>query len=140
MLLTAGPSDKGSLVVVQLCYIGSSEKGRAFLQAIASWDGEPCLLNEVSEKSFLNQQDSVAQILRGKGTQLSLYLPYTSILIRLFLRTLKPLAGRQWFIRSALITSLPDEVIHKTVSEFANTPVGCSKSFVISTLFDAQGN
>ena len=67
VLLTAGPAGKGSLIVVQLCYIGTQGEGRAFLQAIASWDGEPCLLNEVSEKSFLSQQDSVAQILRGKG-------------------------------------------------------------------------
>ena len=67
VLLTAGPADKGSLIVVQLCYLGNKERGRKFLEAIASWDGEPCLLNEVSEKSFLAQQDSVAQILRGKG-------------------------------------------------------------------------
>lgn len=66
VLFTAGPTGKGSLVVVQICYIGPREKGREFLEAIASWDGEPCILNEVCEKSFLHQQDSVAQILRGK--------------------------------------------------------------------------
>lgn len=38
-----------------------------FLQAISSWNGESCLLNEVSEKAFLNHQDSVAQVLRAKG-------------------------------------------------------------------------
>ena len=38
-----------------------------YLQAISSWDGESCLLNEVNEKAFLNQQDSVAQVLRAKG-------------------------------------------------------------------------
>ena len=53
--------------MIQMCYVGPKEKGLEFLQAIASWDGERCLLNEVNEKSFLNQQDSVAQILRGKG-------------------------------------------------------------------------
>lgn len=37
-----------------------------YLQAISSWDGETCLLNEVNEKAFLNQQDSVAQVLRAK--------------------------------------------------------------------------
>lgn len=37
-------------------------------------------------------------------------------------------AGRQWFIRSALITSLPDDVINQTVLQFANTPVGFSES------------
>lgn len=69
MLLTAGPQDKGSLVVVQLCYVGvgAGEKGKEFLQAIESFTGEQCVLNEVSEKSFIAQQDSVAQILRGKG-------------------------------------------------------------------------
>ena len=50
-----------------MCYVGSREKGQEYLAAILSWDGEPCLLNEVDEKSFLHQQDSVAQVLRGKG-------------------------------------------------------------------------
>ena len=50
-----------------MCYVGPKAKGMEYLQAISSWDGERCLLNEVNEKSFLNQQDSVAQILRGKG-------------------------------------------------------------------------
>lgn len=68
VLFTAGPAGKGSLAVVQICYVGPGEKGQEFLQAISSWDGEPCLLNEVSEKTFLSQQDSVAQILRGKGS------------------------------------------------------------------------
>ncbi|KAI9059914.1 hypothetical protein FKP32DRAFT_1605820 [Trametes sanguinea] len=68
VLLTAGPADKDSLVVIQMCYAGPKEKGMEYLQAIASWDGERCLLNEVNEKSYLNQQDSVAQILRGKDT------------------------------------------------------------------------
>ena len=67
VLFTAGPADKGSLIVVQICYIGAREKGQEFLQALSSWDVEPCLLNEVSEKRFIHQQDSVAQILRGKG-------------------------------------------------------------------------
>ena len=72
VLLTAGPAGKDSLTVVQICYIGSREKGQEYLSAILSWDGEPCLLNEVDEKSFLHQQDSVAQVLRGKGTFFSL--------------------------------------------------------------------
>lgn len=67
VLFTAGPADKDSVVVVQICYVGAREKGQAFLQTMSSWDGERCLLNEVDEKSFLHQQDSVAQILRGKG-------------------------------------------------------------------------
>jgi hypothetical protein len=67
VILTAGPADEDSLVVIQICYVGPKEKGHEFLQAISSWDGERCLLNEVDEKSFLHQQDSVAQVLRGKG-------------------------------------------------------------------------
>ncbi|PCH35657.1 hypothetical protein WOLCODRAFT_140014 [Wolfiporia cocos MD-104 SS10] len=107
VLLTAGPAGADSLVVIQMCYIGPRERGIEYLNAISSWDGERCLLNEVNEKSFLAQQDSVAQILRGK-------------------------AGRQWFIRSALIHSLPDEVVNKTVIQFANTPIGCTWIFELS--------
>ncbi|RDB24969.1 hypothetical protein Hypma_007396 [Hypsizygus marmoreus] len=107
VLLTAGPAGKDSLVVVQMCYVGSREKGQEYLAAISSWDGERCLLNEVDEKSFLHQQDSVAQVLRGK-------------------------AGRQWFIRSALITALPDDLINETVLQFADTPVGCTWLFEIA--------
>ncbi|KAH9889303.1 hypothetical protein C8Q73DRAFT_707067 [Cubamyces lactineus] len=106
-LLTAGPADKDSLVVLQMCYAGPRERGAEFLQAIASWDGERCLLNEVNEKSFLRQQESVAQVLRGK-------------------------AGRQWFMRSALITTLPDEVINRTVLEFSDTPIGCTWLFELA--------
>ena len=50
-----------------MCYIGPREKGQEFLTALSSWTGERCLLNEVDEKSFVHQQDSVAQVLRGKG-------------------------------------------------------------------------
>jgi hypothetical protein len=102
VLLTAGPANKDSLVVIQMCYVGPKEEGLVYLQALSSWTGERCLLNEVHEKTFLSQQDSVAQVLRGKR-------------------------GNQWFIRSALISSLPDELINKTVLEFADTPVGCSE-------------
>ena len=52
LLLTAGPADKDSLVVIQLCYLGPRERGQEFMLAISSWDGEKCLLNEVDEKSF----------------------------------------------------------------------------------------
>ncbi|KAL4249591.1 hypothetical protein ABKN59_006146 [Abortiporus biennis] len=107
VLLTAGPADKDSLIVIQMCYVGPKEKGVEYLQAISSWDGERCLLNEVNEKSFLNQQDSVAQVLRGKS-------------------------GRQWFIRSSLIHSLPDEVINQTILKFSNTPIGCTWIFELA--------
>lgn len=38
-------------------------------------------------------------------------------------------------MRSSLIHSLPDEVIHKTVVQFANTPIGCSEFFVFPIVF-----
>lgn len=60
-----------------MCYVGPKEKGIEYLNAISSWDGERCLLNEVNEKSYLNQQDSVAQILRGKGMFLMSVCPWT---------------------------------------------------------------
>ncbi|KAJ3534406.1 hypothetical protein NMY22_g6941 [Coprinellus aureogranulatus] len=107
VLLTAGPQGQDSLVVIQMCYVGPREKGQEYLAAISSWTGERCLLNEVNEKSFLHQQDSVAQVLRGK-------------------------AGRQWFIRSALVSSLPDEIINQTVLEFHGTPVGCTWLFELA--------
>ncbi|KAH7883348.1 hypothetical protein F5I97DRAFT_229261 [Phlebopus sp. FC_14] len=107
VLLTAGPAGQDSLVVIQMCYIGPKVKGQEFLQAISSWDGERCLLNEVDEKSFLHQQDSVAQVLRGK-------------------------AGNKWYIRSALIHSLPDDIVNKTVLQFATTPVGCTWLFELA--------
>uniref|UniRef100_A0A0W0FTG5 FAD-binding PCMH-type domain-containing protein n=1 Tax=Moniliophthora roreri TaxID=221103 RepID=A0A0W0FTG5_MONRR len=101
VFLTAGPAGKDSLIVIQMCYVGPKEKGQEYLSAISSWDGEKSLLNEVNEKSFLHQQDSVAQVLRGKG-------------------------------KSTLITSLPDEIIHKTVLEFSETPVGCTWLFELA--------
>ncbi|CAL1711629.1 unnamed protein product [Somion occarium] len=107
VLLTTGPANQDSLIVIQLCYVGPKEKGQEYLQAISSWDGERPLLNEVNEKSYLNQQDSVAQVLRGKR-------------------------GRQWFMRSSLIHSLPDEVINKTVMKFGDTPIGCTWIFELS--------
>lgn len=107
VLLTAGPADKDSLVVVQICFVGPRARGQEYLDAISAWSGEQCLLNEVDEKSFVHQQESVAQVLRAK-------------------------AGRQWFIRSALISSLPDDVINKTVLEFADTPIGCTWLFELA--------
>ena len=44
------------------------------------------------------------------------------------------IAGRQWYIRSALISSLPDDVINETVIQFANTPLGCSMFLVFVSL------
>ncbi|TFY56895.1 hypothetical protein EVJ58_g7357 [Rhodofomes roseus] len=127
VLLTAGPADKDSLVVVQMCYVGSKEQGMEYLNAISSWDGERCLLNEVNEKSYLAQQDSVAQILRGKGQ--SAIFNESDVTSN---RSGSMLAGRQWFIRSSLIHSLPDDIINQTVIQFSNTPIGCTWIFELS--------
>jgi hypothetical protein len=107
-----------------MCFVGPKVKGQEFLQAISSWDGERCLLNEVDEKSFLHQQDSVAQVLRGKGEPWNYFnIPGSS-----YARAAN-VVGNKWFIRSALISSLPDDIVNKTVLQFADTPVGCSASF-----------
>ncbi|QRV98380.1 FAD-binding domain protein [Ceratobasidium sp. AG-Ba] len=106
-ILTAGPKNKGALVVIQICYAGSRADGLPFLQAISSWEGEGCLLNEVQEKEFVWQQDSIAKVLKGGS-------------------------GRKWFIRSDLISSLTDEIIHQTVRKFGDTPDGCTWLFELS--------
>lgn len=124
VILTAGPAGKDSLVVIQLCYIGQRERGKSFLDAILAWDGEKCLLNEVNEKSFLNQQDSVAQVLRGKG------MGSTQDEESEF--DAAHAEGRQWFIRSALVNSLPDSVIHDSVNQFSETPSGCTWLFELA--------
>jgi hypothetical protein len=67
VLLTAGPINEDILVVIQMCYVGPKDQGQEHLAAISSWDGELFLLNEVDEKTFLRQQDSVAQVLGGKS-------------------------------------------------------------------------
>lgn len=56
-----------------MCFIGNKAKGTPFLQALLSCDVEKVLLNEVAEKSFLNQQKSVAKVLRGEGELLSVF-------------------------------------------------------------------
>jgi len=49
-----------------MCYVGPKEQSIEYLQALSSWTGERCLLNEVHEKTFLYRQDSVAQDLHGR--------------------------------------------------------------------------
>ncbi|KAG2069037.1 hypothetical protein BDR04DRAFT_1205836 [Suillus decipiens] len=107
VLLTAGPVGQDSLVVIQMCYVGPKVMGQELLQAISSWDGERCLFNDVDEKSFVHQQDSIAQVLHGKS-------------------------GNKWFIRSTLISSLPDVIVNKTVLQFADTPVGYTWLFELA--------
>ncbi|KAG8976621.1 hypothetical protein FRC05_003460 [Tulasnella sp. 425] len=99
LILTAGPPAKGVLVVIQICWLGTKEGGVPIVNAILSWSGGSCLLNEVNEKSFRNQQDSVGKVLKA-GT------------------------NRIWFLRGDVVTSLTDELIHQSVDKFADTPYG----------------
>ncbi|KAG8896502.1 hypothetical protein FRC00_005845 [Tulasnella sp. 408] len=75
VILTAGPRKErddqhgGALVVIQICWLGPREGGAPIVNAILSWSGGSCLLNEVAEKTFKNQQDSVAKVLKA-GTWL----------------------------------------------------------------------
>ncbi|KAH9984482.1 hypothetical protein BJV77DRAFT_1072053 [Russula vinacea] len=58
--------------------------------------------------------------------------------VQLVGRVTQLLRGKQWFIHSALISSLPDEVIYKTVIEFAESPVGCEYRAKSESHFSAQ--
>lgn len=49
--------------MIQICYLGNQGEGEKFLQSIMSWDGERCLLKDVETRTFLEQQDSVKQVL-----------------------------------------------------------------------------
>lgn len=110
VILTAGPRKKRddqhgfALVVIQICWLGPREGGAPIVNAILSWSGGSCLLNEVAEKTFGNQQDSVAKVLKA-GT------------------------NRKWFLRADVVTSLTDELIHQSVDKFADTPDGCAWLF-----------
>jgi hypothetical protein len=76
-------------------------------------------------------------LLRSSGAKVRAgYIPEYSCGNSKLNRKYLPLpAGRQWFIRSALITSLPDDIINTTVVQFAETPVGCSTSQAIRFIF-----
>ncbi|KAJ9093584.1 hypothetical protein QFC19_008313 [Naganishia cerealis] len=107
MILTAGPAHLAGVVIVQLCFVGSQESGAEYLQAISSWEEERCLFKDIRERDFLEQQDSVANILKGG-------------------------AGRKWFIKSDLLNSLSDEVILETCRQFHSVPDGCTWLFELT--------
>lgn len=98
LILTAGPPSgaRESVIVIQVCFLGTSatdDIGNSFVQAISSWTGERVLLKDVTEKSFLDQQDGVAQVLKSGN-------------------------DRRWMTRGDLISTLTDEAIYKTVDKF----------------------
>lgn len=93
-ILTAGPERNSSVVVFQICSLGAPEHGEALVEALSSWSGERVLLKSVEpNRSFVSQQDSVAQVLKSGD-------------------------GRRWTVRGDLITTLTDECIAETVSRF----------------------
>jgi hypothetical protein len=53
------------VVIIQLCFVGKQEAGAEYLSAITSWNEERCLFKDVRERSFIEQQDSVANVLKG---------------------------------------------------------------------------
>jgi hypothetical protein len=67
ILLIAGPPGQGSIIAVQMCFVGSREKGVEILDLIRAWDGggggEGCLMNDVGTKLFLLQTKSVERML-----------------------------------------------------------------------------
>ena len=65
IILTAGPIALAGVVIIQMCYIGSQAQGAEYLSAIASWNEERCLFKDVRERSFIEQQDSIANVLKG---------------------------------------------------------------------------
>lgn len=104
MILTAGPSSVSGVVIIEVCFTGVRAKGAELMEAISSWPGEKSLFKDIEERSFLEQQDSIANVLKGG-------------------------AGRKWFIKSDLLVSLTDEVVWKTCQQFGAAPDGCTWLF-----------
>lgn len=92
LILTAGP-DNNNVIVMQFCYLGTKSQGDPYLQVISSWAGERLLLKDVEERTFLSQQDGVAQVLKGS-------------------------ANRRWMVRGDLVSNLTDEFIYESVHRF----------------------
>ncbi|GAA93536.1 uncharacterized protein L969DRAFT_51479 [Mixia osmundae IAM 14324] len=93
LILSSGPSKGTHVIVVQYCYLGSQSAGEPYVQAMNAWDGEICLLQDSGMVSFVQQQESVAQVL-----DLS--------------------ENTRWTIHAELIETLSDDVIDKTVQRF----------------------
>ncbi|KAL8286269.1 hypothetical protein RQP46_004757 [Phenoliferia psychrophenolica] len=107
LILTAGPDDRSHVVVMQVCYLGDRVLGDQLVQAIMSWEGERCLLKDFEMRTFLTQQESASKVLRAQ-------------------------AGNRWCIRADLISTLPDDVIHTSVTAFRHIPEGSAWLFEIS--------
>ncbi|KAH8921707.1 FAD-binding domain-containing protein, partial [Atractiella rhizophila] len=79
--LTAGATPNQHVVVMQICWTGEREEGEKIVQSLTSWTGERSLFSNVSERYWLDQQDSVK-------------------------RLLQPKSDHRWFIRADLVESL----------------------------------
>ena len=53
------------MILIYIGYTGPRERGQEYLDMIRAWDGEGCLLNDVSTKKFVGQQESVERMLKG---------------------------------------------------------------------------
>ena len=105
-ILTAGPAVNSHVVVITICYLGHLNNGTsapdtgvgdAFTQAISSWQGETALLKSVEVRTFLEQQDTNAKVLKCD-------------------------ADMRWTVRSSLTSSLSDECINETIDRFVKMP------------------
>lgn len=113
----------GSVVIVQICYNGPSHEGQDWVRAICAWGGEQCVFKDVEERSFLEQQDSIANVLRG-GMGRKWFIKGEVSCVASFLRSLAT------DLRSSaqLLNSLTDEIIHETIRMFRDIPDGCCES------------
>ena len=105
-ILTAGPSANSHVVVITICYLGHLSNststpdtgvGDAFTQAISSWQGETALLKSVEVRTFLEQQDTNAKVLKCD-------------------------ADMRWTVRSSLTSALSDDCINETIDRFTRMP------------------
>lgn len=68
LTLAAGPSFAGHAVIIQFLWCGKTRsEGEMLLQAILSWEGETCILKDVEERPYADQQENASQILSSKG-------------------------------------------------------------------------
>ncbi|KAG9293535.1 hypothetical protein G9A89_005538 [Geosiphon pyriformis] len=95
VIFTAGPTRGTGIIIIQICYVGNEITGGHYVDTIASFPGERCLMKDVFTRPFVKWQESVANVLKHGS-------------------------GNRYFIKGDLINQLPDELITRTVEAFAN--------------------
>ena len=103
-----GGSGGGSVVVIQVCWNGLREEGDEWVRALGAWRGETLLFKDVEERSFMQQQDSIANVLRGG-------------------------AGRKWFIKSDVRISVSSVFVLRHAIAGADRISCCSLTHRCST-------